>query len=537
MNEGVRSCGVVAVGGAIGSVARYFVSTIQSPAVDRFPYAIFIVNISGGFLMGVLTELMALKFSVSPEVRAFLTTGILGGYTTFSTFSLESAMLIERHAYAIGDQLCHRLGAAVHRRAVLRPLDRARDLCLSCAPSTQTMTASAWTAGSSGIIPRHPCAAGKAAAQGRGAAGRQARQGGRPARRGPDDAPAAAGDPCQGQALGKAAGQAKHPLATKDMGSLADRILYMDKQVIVLDKPPGLATQGGSGLTRHVDGMLDQLQYEKPTRPKLVHRLDRDTSGVLLIARTALAASGLSASLALRDASKVYWALTRGVPKQKHGVIKARAGQGRRHGRMAATNAWHGRARTKRRQIRPHRICRDGDGGHRIRLGGGAAHHRAHPPDPRASGQPGHADRRRFQIWRRGFARARRYRRQAASACPFASTSAGPMAGGCRSPRRCRRIWSKAGSCWASIPTTSAIPFRRRSQEEEMKRFYKDVQRRAGRGRLCRPAGRQAGQDPRPQHAAAADRSPRRGHCRRNGRRRVKRSSPPPCRCCGWPIR
>ncbi|HKY18897.1 MAG TPA: RluA family pseudouridine synthase [Rhizomicrobium sp.] len=116
--------------------------------------------------------------------------------------------------------------------------------------------------------------------------------------------------------------EAKHPLASKDMGSLADRILYMDKQVIVIDKPPGLATQGGSGLTKHVDGMLDSLQYEKPTRPKLVHRLDRDTSGVLLIARTALAASGLSASLALRDTSKVYWALTRGVPKQKHGVVK-----------------------------------------------------------------------------------------------------------------------------------------------------------------------------------------------------------------------
>jgi len=117
--------------------------------------------------------------------------------------------------------------------------------------------------------------------------------------------------------------EARHPLASKDMGSLADRILYMDKQVIVLDKPAGLATQGGSGLTKHVDGMLDSLQYEKPTRPKLVHRLDRDTSGVLMVARTAQAASGLSASLALRDTSKVYWALVRGVPKQKHGVIKA----------------------------------------------------------------------------------------------------------------------------------------------------------------------------------------------------------------------
>jgi 23S rRNA pseudouridine955/2504/2580 synthase len=135
----------------------------------------------------------------------------------------------------------------------------------------------------------------------------------------------------------------KHPLASKDMGSLADRILYMDKQVIVIDKPPGLATQGGSGLTRHVDGMLESLQYEKPTRPKLVHRLDRDTSGVLLIARTALAASGLSASLALRDTSKVYWALTRGVPKQRNGVVKGALAKEGGHGphgrdeRMAMT--------------------------------------------------------------------------------------------------------------------------------------------------------------------------------------------------------
>jgi 23S rRNA pseudouridine955/2504/2580 synthase len=141
----------------------------------------------------------------------------------------------------------------------------------------------------------------------------------------------------------KPVAEAKHPLATKDMGSLADRILYMDKQVIVIDKPPGLATQGGSGLTKHVDGMLDSLQYEKPTRPKLVHRLDRDTSGVLLIARTALAASGLSASLALRDTSKVYWALTRGVPKQKNGVVKGALAKEGGHGprgrdeRMAMT--------------------------------------------------------------------------------------------------------------------------------------------------------------------------------------------------------
>ncbi len=93
--------GAVGAGGAIGSMARYLLAGwMQSPAWSGFPYGIFLVNVSGGFIMGVLTEAMALKFNVSPELRAFLTTGILGGYTTFSTFSLESALLIERHAYA-----------------------------------------------------------------------------------------------------------------------------------------------------------------------------------------------------------------------------------------------------------------------------------------------------------------------------------------------------------------------------------------------------------------------------------------------------
>lgn len=106
-------------------------------------------------------------------------------------------------------------------------------------------------------------------------------------------------------------------------GSLQDYVLYMDSSVIVLNKPPGLATQGGSGLSKHIDGMLDSLMYEKRQRPRLVHRLDRDTSGVLVIARTVPAAAALAKSLAQRDASKIYWALTKGVPEKKQGTIKA----------------------------------------------------------------------------------------------------------------------------------------------------------------------------------------------------------------------
>jgi len=102
----------VGAGGAIGSMARYLIAGwVQSPAWTGFPYGIFIVNVTGGFIMGVFTEAMALKFNVSPEVRAFLTTGVLGGYTTFSTFSLEAAMLIERHNY--GQATLYVAGSAV----------------------------------------------------------------------------------------------------------------------------------------------------------------------------------------------------------------------------------------------------------------------------------------------------------------------------------------------------------------------------------------------------------------------------------------
>jgi CrcB protein len=91
---------MVAVGGALGSLARYLVAGAVQPAWwPGFPFGIFVVNITGGLAMGLITGLAALKLNLTPEMRAFLTTGILGGYTTFSTFSLDSAMLMERGAF------------------------------------------------------------------------------------------------------------------------------------------------------------------------------------------------------------------------------------------------------------------------------------------------------------------------------------------------------------------------------------------------------------------------------------------------------
>ena len=93
--------GMVALGGALGSMLRYIVAGwVQPPWWPGFPFGIFVVNITGGLAMGLIAELAALKLSLTPEMRAFLTTGILGGYTTFSTFSLDSALLMERGAYA-----------------------------------------------------------------------------------------------------------------------------------------------------------------------------------------------------------------------------------------------------------------------------------------------------------------------------------------------------------------------------------------------------------------------------------------------------
>lgn len=110
MNPGILLA--VALGGALGSLLRYFVaSAIQSAAWPGFPFGIFVVNVTGGFLMGVIVELGALKFSLAPEMRAFLTVGVLGGYTTFSTFSLDSVLLMERGAY--GAAAAYVVGSAV----------------------------------------------------------------------------------------------------------------------------------------------------------------------------------------------------------------------------------------------------------------------------------------------------------------------------------------------------------------------------------------------------------------------------------------
>jgi 23S rRNA pseudouridine955/2504/2580 synthase len=97
--------------------------------------------------------------------------------------------------------------------------------------------------------------------------------------------------------------------------------LHEDDDVLVLNKPMGLAVQGGPGLTRHVDGMLEVLRGRDGQRPRLVHRLDRDTAGCLLVAKSRFAAAALAKTFRSRSARKIYWALVAGVPRPRQGRV------------------------------------------------------------------------------------------------------------------------------------------------------------------------------------------------------------------------
>jgi len=107
----------------------------------------------------------------------------------------------------------------------------------------------------------------------------------------------------------------------EDAQMLQEAVLYKDADIIVINKPPGLAVQGGSGITKSVDSLLDALRFEAKERPKLVHRLDRDTSGVLVLARSAKVATRLMHAFSKKEAEKIYWALVKGVPEIQQGKI------------------------------------------------------------------------------------------------------------------------------------------------------------------------------------------------------------------------
>ena len=114
----------------------------------------------------------------------------------------------------------------------------------------------------------------------------------------------------------------RRALSDDQIAFVNEIVIHRDEQAFVVNKPPGLATQGGTKTPTHLDGMLDGLADERGQRPKLVHRLDKDTSGVLLLARSARAAAFFSRAFSGRTARKIYWAIVAGVPEVRDGIIE-----------------------------------------------------------------------------------------------------------------------------------------------------------------------------------------------------------------------
>jgi len=112
-------------------------------------------------------------------------------------------------------------------------------------------------------------------------------------------------------------------LRDEDAEMIIKSVLYDDGDVLAINKPAGIATQGGMNIERHIDGMLEALITKDGIKPRLVHRLDKETSGVLLLARSADIARKLGRMFQSREMKKIYWAITSPAPLDMEGEIKA----------------------------------------------------------------------------------------------------------------------------------------------------------------------------------------------------------------------
>lgn len=153
----------------------------------------------------------------------------------------------------------------------------------------------------------------------------------------------------------------KKPVSEADRKAVRAMILYEDKDLMVLNKPFGLAVQGGSGMKTHIDGMLEAFADEKGNRPVLVHRLDRDTAGVLLVAKNRKMAADLGEAFRSRKTRKIYWALVEGVPKPSQGRISLYLAKGEGMGDARGPQAARARGTDERRDLEKMRVAKHGD--------------------------------------------------------------------------------------------------------------------------------------------------------------------------------
>ncbi len=311
----------IAVGGALGAVLRFATVSLSVRVIgSSLPWGTFAVNVVGCFLMGIAFVLVLSR----PEVARFaplLMTGVLGGFTTFSAFSLETFQLLERDRIGaavgyVGASVAICLAAlalgVLGRSVVGCCMSGVRQITLG--PDDADQRLDRW------LRRLHP-------QLGQGRIERMCRKGEIRLDGGRVQASTRLG---AGQVLRlpPIPAESAAPPAPRDDVSSADAkmmlasVLYRDDDILAMNKPPGLATQGGTGTTRHVDGLAEALRFDRDVKPRLVHRLDRDTSGVLLLARSARAAAGLARAFQSRDARKIYWALVAGKPQPVAGTIR-----------------------------------------------------------------------------------------------------------------------------------------------------------------------------------------------------------------------
>ena len=145
----------------------------------------------------------------------------------------------------------------------------------------------------------------------------------------------------------------RRPPGGAEAEALRAMVLHRDAHVLAINKPAGLAVQGGTGLSRHLDGLLDALRFDSDDAPRLAHRLDKDTSGVLLLGRDAAATAKLAAAFRTHAARKLYWAVVVGVPKPPSGRVRLALAKapGRRGERMAPGAAGAKKAETLYRVV------------------------------------------------------------------------------------------------------------------------------------------------------------------------------------------
>ena len=313
----------VAAGGALGSAARYMVNVWAGRLLGEFPWHTLIVNVVGCFAMGVLVALMALKLNISNEVRAFLTTGILGGFTTFSAFSHGFRLAGGAQGLWAGGFLCGGLGDPVACRGVRRACSRPRHGVMMevkrhvVSGDEEGMRLDRWF---KLHFPQVTFAyLNKLTRTG------QVRVGGSP-RQDQHAACGRAGNPRAALSLRQAPrgyAQADVKPLTKEERRLFDSmILHEDKDLYVLDKPPGFAVQGGTKTHRHLDGLLMGLGAGQANGRASSTASTAIPQGSSSLPSAAPSPPSLGKLFATRGVKKTYWAVTQGVPKPPQGRIE-----------------------------------------------------------------------------------------------------------------------------------------------------------------------------------------------------------------------